>query len=903
MNHLTTSPNPCPTTSQHADDLLKYYNQLTFQSKVTQLSKQIADIEYWWVENSTQKALYNSKDNKFWLMPVASKPLSENLVQAMLNSSTHFLGLTGWRLPSEIAFMSFRHKIRSKKTHENIVEFFYDLRECWYQYSPLKIKSLAIEDDEIIYTDINKSLLYLECTNPTTDDNSFEQFITHALAHNWRMYSIEDESTDILASWSEFPKINMMDLLHEIDYRRCRLPKISTEDVSTCDRGLWEFYGAENLPANLRARNPLNDINYQNVTIDFGTSSTVVALQNNGRAELLRVGARDYFAAMQPEDYENPTVLELIDLKAVLQHWQHTAYQPNICWDDVRCSHEALSDLRNNATDPQKVSSILAKIKQWALREGDTDEQVVITDQKNNHEYRLPHLTLRNPVKGTPLHVSDHDPFDPVELYAYFLGLYINWRNRGIFLNYHLTFPVAYARDKKDKILASFRRGLQRSLPATMVNQAAFADFSVEERASEPLAYAVGAMLEYGIEPTEEGLAYAVFDFGGGTADFAYGIYRLPTVEEEQHGIEEVFEHWGAEGDRFLGGENLLENLAYRVFIQNEDICRSQQITFSCPLDEAKRPGMEMLIQPTQTALTNTLVLMSRLRSFWEAGERQSSGVIKLDLINNDGQKHNCELSVNYDELQEYLENRIQRGIINFFIAMHNTFKENIPEKINILLAGNASKSRIVLDAFGLSNDNESIKAKPGEKINTNEAQLITSCFAQNQIEEVFIEKCPEIICYAPLPMDKNNPYRPTAKTGVALGLLRLCPGEPVEIINKTHSEDEAPFAFYVGKAQRNVFKPMLRRGAKYQEWVEIGIAREGVFPMYYSSEPTSALGQTPIANEEVRSRQVRLAGKEASVKVFARAISPNSIEICSAESIHQVESGAVENRQIITLA
>ena len=73
-----------------------------------------------------------------------------------------------------------------------------------------------------------------------------------------------------------------------------------------------------------------------------------------------------------------------------------------------------------------------------------------------------PH-TERNPVRGQPLTVSADDAFDPIELYAWYLGMAINWRGRGLFLKYYLSFPVKYPSEVKQRILASFRRGLQRS--------------------------------------------------------------------------------------------------------------------------------------------------------------------------------------------------------------------------------------------------------------------------------------------------------------------------------------------------------------------------------------------------------------------------------------------------------
>jgi hypothetical protein len=61
------------------------------------------------------------------------------------------------------------------------------------------------------------------------------------------------------------------------------------------------------------------------------------------------------------------------------------------------------------------------------------------------------------------LQVDIDDPFDPIELYAWYLGMAINWRGHGLFLKYYLSFPVEYPREVRDRILASFRRGLQRA--------------------------------------------------------------------------------------------------------------------------------------------------------------------------------------------------------------------------------------------------------------------------------------------------------------------------------------------------------------------------------------------------------------------------------------------------------
>ena len=52
-----------------------------------------------------------------------------------------------------------------------------------------------------------------------------------------------------------------------------------------------------------------------------------------------------------------------------------------------------------------------------------------------------------------------------------------------------------------------------------MVYDERFNDFSVEELASEPAAFAAAALERLEIEPEDGGVSYAVFDFGGGTTD------------------------------------------------------------------------------------------------------------------------------------------------------------------------------------------------------------------------------------------------------------------------------------------------------------------------------------------------------------------------------------------------
>lgn len=67
----------------------------------------------------------------------------------------------------------------------------------------------------------------------------------------------------------------------------------------------------------------------------------------------------------------------------------------------------------------------MLRLWQWALRD-EKQAQVRIRDQKK-HEYQLDALHELNPVKGQSIELNNNYPeIDPIEIYAWFLGMNIN---------------------------------------------------------------------------------------------------------------------------------------------------------------------------------------------------------------------------------------------------------------------------------------------------------------------------------------------------------------------------------------------------------------------------------------------------------------------------------------------
>lgn len=725
--------------------------------------------------------------------------------------------------------------------------------------------------------------------NDFVGNATIAEMVDICMERNWSLHDPELEAgPDFLSPLRSV--VPMREQYRDLDYRTTRLPKLEAAQFDDPAKGVWECWGMA--PEVLRAervlaRNPADDIRDWDVAIDFGTSSTVVAYEEHGKRKLLRTGISNFSQKDNASNYENPTMLEFLDWEGLLEAWQSVAYRPQVDWNHVRASHAALNDFRASSEPHALVGSLINNLKQWALLASDGAREF-IRDAAGVERELLP-LDARNPVLGAPLVVGPEDPFDPVELYAWLLGLNINWRGRGLFLRYAMTFPVAYPQLIKDKILASFRRGLQRSLPTTLVNEPVFSRFKVEEVASEPAAYAIAALPSLGIAPSASGVAYSVFDFGGGTADFDFGIYRLPK-DEEHEDLEQILERFGAAGDRHLGGENLLANMAYRVFRQNLSVCEEQGIVFSRPLDADEFKGHERFVEQSRIATTNMVLVANALRPLWEGGVvAQESSKLSLSLLNRSGQSVICHLLYPEAELKAYLEQRIGEGIYAFLVAMGKSFSANVPQEIQVLLAGNSSRSQLVVGYFGLSDD------EGGQRLYAK---------TQSHLTALFGDEPPRLIVHPALSGKDDDLFQPTAKTGVALGLLRLCDGGVVAVVDSTGTGEagEAPFAYYVGRIRQGKFKSALMQGQGYRAWVEIARLRDRVFKLSYTHSPLAYTGDLEEGAGVLCQVRIELAGEVAGQGIFVRAVGPAEIEVCTAPSAAEIDTDGADNLQRIKL-
>ncbi len=155
--------------------------------------------------------------------------------------------------------------------------------------------------------------------------------------------------------------------------------------------------------------------------------------------------------------------------------------------------------------------------------------------------------------------------------------------HNGVFLKYFLSYPIKYEDHQAKKIRESFEKGLRKSLPRHVFDDEKTAkNFKVELRASEPCAYAISALKSYGFDKTaklDKPIYYGVFDFGGGTTDFDFGKWEKSANPKFAYKMM----HFSNGGDKFLGGENLLELLAFEAYGQNFQTLKEKDIAIAKP--------------------------------------------------------------------------------------------------------------------------------------------------------------------------------------------------------------------------------------------------------------------------------------------------------------------------------
>mgnify|MGYP000917743581 CR=1 FL=1 len=602
------------------------------------------------------------------------------------------------------------------------------------------------------------------------------------------------------------------------DYRENRLldPNVGHWDLKEEDKEeLKELLGKD-----VYSRDPKLDINQGGIVgIDFGTKSTVVVYQKDRNNILpMRISGEELNKEARDTDYENPTVIEFRDLVKFKKDYDEKIGRPNTKWEDITISHTAFRHLMDGTSE--QFDSIISDIKQWTVNK---NAKIEVIDKKGNKISLPPYLDLDE---------NDENYIDPVEIYAYYIGSYINNMINGIYLEYYLSFPVTYEKAIRERILKSFEKGIQKSLPIEIQeDKDLMKKFRVRHGANEPAAFAVCALSKLEIEPKneEDKVYYGVFDFGGGTTDFDFGIWKY-SEEEDLYDYE--LEHFKAGGDKNLGGENILKELAYKVFTDNSSNLRKSQIQYTRPEWCDETVGEEVLVSQTKQARQNSTKVAKELRGIWENTTTERLDYISVNLFNSLGEVNaGFKLDVKEEELKNLIKEKIEKGIKNFFIKMEDAFKGEDVKEINIFLAGNSCKHPFVEEIF-----NRYIEEKKDKlKINIYNTKMFDN-------------------------LKETNKVNPTAKTGVAFGLIYSRNSGRIKVTSrdeKANMNNEVNFKFYVGNNRRNKFNCIISPNSNYDEYKFFGIVKSDIFELYYSTSPEAQTNE--MKSSEAKIKRVNL--------------------------------------------
>lgn len=547
-------------------------------------------------------------------------------------------------------------------------------------------------DEQAVITKLHQALLKEE------QAHTFEQLKTYDDVVNYLDVDARIENAFFNQS---------LTALLEVETTRANIQPYEMDILRDVNKGHWDLF--EMLQGDMSddevllpvpkgqalvARDPLADVNTKaTCAIDFGTKSTVV-VYHEGKSSLLRIGASDQWAEPRMEDYENPTALHIIDYDRFMEDYHSKEGRPPTRWEDMTVSHHAAEKIYQKDIHADVYYSVFNELKQWANATG---RRQLLQDSTGKKIELKPYTTL-----------EDGD-FDPIEIYAYYLGLYINNMQHGICVKYYLSFPVNYASNIRDRIKESFERGIRKSLPERVLNdEQVMKRFKVKDGASEPAAYALSALKAYNVEPVERDIdpspTYGVFDFGGGTTDFDFGKEYIAENKKFYYEIKQ-FDNGG---DPLLGGENIINILAYEVFKANQQVMRDNKITIVLPNEKCKRfDGSQMLVKDVnsgdQVSYLNLKLLASRLRPIWEEkgdyATEYSTGDVNIDLYSTNKEKKTVPVKVDVSMLQNVIKQQINDGIDNFMSTFHRAYKANESEwtwPLHILLAGNSCKARLL---------------------------------------------------------------------------------------------------------------------------------------------------------------------------------------------------------------
>lgn len=620
----------------------------------------------------------------------------------------------------------------------------------------------------------------------------------------------------------------------------------------------------------------LNNTHYENkvcvplqkntVSIDFGTSSSCVAVNGENNIELLTISSGESGKGTI-NIYENPTCVMLYRWDEIYQQWQKENPDfPLMIKGNINEEREeekavqfdfgySIKEYLNEVSDSE-LNAILTEIKMMPkmLQEGTQISVRPLVPQSKKIIEIVDSYEEQNDEK-----------LDIVAFYGYILGKAINRVEKNkIYTKYQVTYPVKFNDAVKNKLCASLEYGLRRSLPIPLRNAVDAKGrpvFKVETKYPEPVAYigsVCGKYLKIDSQNPQP-ILFAVYDFGGGTLDYSFGVFA-PDPESDTDSIIYIL---GVDGDSEIGGELLIKKMSYWVYTNSTNCSQFVEngIPFEKPSGEILPDDCpEQLFNKTASAQSNVrkmneritrdifegkTAVLARTKSENSVGEerKKRAGLIsglnsrKIDFLDLNDEIKSIDVSFDIEEINERLEKILRQTVVNFKNSLERILQKKCGDKkfdikeAHIFKAGNSSKNKIL----------EKIMR---EEFPENEILLVDETDAEfmhnlkNENGDVLETREKQVAI--------------TPKTAVAIGQLKLGDYVVDSLVEK--GLGNAPFNWFVGIINRgnNEFKMIIDKVNPEDAWIKYGRINSEDMKIYYSETPVKNADDTKLKSVEI---------------------------------------------------
>ncbi|AUX23168.1 hypothetical protein SOCEGT47_036870 [Sorangium cellulosum] len=593
------------------------------------------------------------------------------------------------------------------------------------------------------------------------------------------------------------------------------------------------------LPPEVKRRDPRLDVRGDWVAVDVGAASTVVAVRGErGGAEFVRIGADA--PVRVSADNENPTEVAFDALARTTKAWRDRVILPMTRWGDVLVGHAARDmRVRPGADLHERAAASLPALT--LLRERTERGEPFRLRGKGDPEATEALKRPAPPIIDEE-GIGAHDPFDPIELYAYYVGLHLNQRARGLYTRYAITMPTGWSPERRQSVLVAFRRGLFRSLPAGLCEYHDLEALSVVDAGPSAIVHAVQAFRTFGIQPRDGGVPFCAIDAGASEMGLAFGILRSAKADEVGRGLERMVEYIEPAAIPWLGGERLLHRLAYRVYVANQDAMRERRVPFERPPEEGALDGVDELFAPSPDARANTWALKELVRPLLERG---SSAPVEegITLFGLDGATSFVPLSIDRAALGGAIDAWFREGV----------------ELIRQHLDGAVAKIGRAPEPY------EGLRVLLGGRVGMNQrfAELLASALPGGVQLHRFKEP------------DKANLGAPTVKMATALGALSL---RLDRIGAALRAEKRDGFRYRVGRGRHGQLADVLDPSVDYDAWREMGACLKPEVEILFMA----AQDEGEVAADDPRVRRAVCAFGRGAVgqRLYIRAVGPAQVEV-----------------------